>query len=98
MQAQQKKLNLKFQTSEKTKRVRDVPPTFQALKQTVEALLKEQKQSDQIPSTDYIIKYVDKDDEMINVSDDEDLFTAYEVVGGGDLVTLLLLLQQGLYC
>lgn len=26
-----------------------------------------------------MIKYVDKDDEMINVSDDEDLQTAYEV-------------------
>ena len=28
---------------------------------------------------DYAIKYVDKDSEMINVSDDEDLLTAYEV-------------------
>jgi len=28
---------------------------------------------------DYTIKYVDKDDEHINVSDDEDLLTAYEV-------------------
>jgi hypothetical protein len=28
---------------------------------------------------DYVIRYVDNDEEVINVSDDEDLLTAYDV-------------------
>lgn len=66
--------------------MRDVPTTFEALKQTVEALLKDEV--DQKKPQDYVIKYVDKDNEMIDVSDDEDLFTAYEVAEnelGGNL-------------
>ena len=40
------------------------------------------------PVRDYTIKYIDKDEEPINVSDDEDLLTAYEVAEyelGGNL-------------
>lgn len=70
-----KKLNLKFQSLTKTKRIRDVPENFEALKKIVEALVKdEQMNPDQL-----VIRYADRDDELINVSDDEDLLAAYEV-------------------
>jgi hypothetical protein len=52
------------------------------LKTTVEALLVDERKLKNLKETserDYTIKYVDKDDEKINVSDDEDLLTAYEV-------------------
>ena len=57
--------------------MREVPQSFSALKQTVEALISNDHK-DSLPPTEYQIKYVDKDSEMINVSDDEDLLTAYE--------------------
>jgi len=81
-----KKVNFKIQTSIKTKRIRDLPDNYNALKSIVEAMLIDERPQ---PSTkDYVIKYEDLDHEMINVSDDEDLYTAYEVAGsdlGGNL-------------
>jgi hypothetical protein len=66
--------------------VRDVPDSFSALKKTVEALIKDERKVQEPPQNvlvsterDYVINYIDKDDELINVSDDEDLLTAYEV-------------------
>lgn len=59
-----------------------MPPTFEALKQSVEAQIKDERDPTvQVPPgfRDFNIKYVDGDDEQINVSDDEDLVTAYEV-------------------
>ncbi len=43
-----KKLSLKFQTLTKTKRIRDVPANFQALKSIVEALLKDEVSSEDV--------------------------------------------------
>ena len=78
-----RKINVKFQSLDKTKRVRDVPENFDALKKQVEALIRDDKIKEtnisQNKERDYVIKYEDKEHEMINVSDDEDLFTAYEV-------------------
>jgi len=75
---------VKLQSLTKTKRIRDVPSSFNALKQTVEAQIKDERDHNQMiiadPNIrDYTIKYVDGDQEQINVSDDEDLITAYEV-------------------
>lgn len=54
------------------------------MKNTVEALIKDERNTalKKLPndgSKDYTIKYVDGDNEQINVSDDEDLATAYDV-------------------
>ena len=52
------------------------------MKQSVEAQIEGERDPNiQIPQgfRDFSIKYVDGDDEKINVSDDEDLITAYEV-------------------
>jgi hypothetical protein len=38
-----KKINLKFQTSTKNKRIRDLPQDFNALKTTVEALISDER-------------------------------------------------------
>jgi hypothetical protein len=58
---------------------------FEALKSTVEAQIKEERKESDLNSSvvngqrDFVIKYVDGDNEPINVSDDEDLLTAYDV-------------------
>jgi uncharacterized protein YueI len=55
------------------------------LKQTVEALIRDEREVIPQPelimkdNRDYLIRYVDLDNEYINVSDEEDLQTAYEV-------------------
>lgn len=78
-------ISVKVQSFTKTKRVREAPENFQALKQTVEAQVQgELTNNDEIisPSTNernYHIKYLDGDNELINVSDDEDLLAAYDV-------------------
>lgn len=41
-----RKINLKFQSLDKTKRVRDVPENFDALKKQVEALIKDEKHNE----------------------------------------------------
>ena len=77
-----KALTLKLQTQSKTKRLRDLPATFDALKTAVEAQIKDDRAELDASFTsnpmkpgqrDYVIRYVDGDDEAINVSDDEDL-------------------------
>lgn len=88
---QQQRINLKIQSVTKTKRLRDLPTSFEALKQTVEALVKDERSTAQqqelvaISHRDYSIRYLDPDNEMINVSDDEDLLTAYDVAEHGGL-------------
>jgi hypothetical protein len=63
--------------------MREIPPTFEALKTVVEALVSDERNPNHVPSgstgRDYTIKYMDPDNELINVSDDEDLQAAYEV-------------------
>jgi hypothetical protein len=54
------------------------------LKALVEAQIRDERESQQIQTSnanarDYKIKYQDPDQEMINVSDDEDLVTAYDI-------------------
>jgi hypothetical protein len=86
-----RKISLKVQSQTKTKRIRELPMSFDALKKTVEALVKddreptaevqltEQKVATTTNTKDYSIRYVDPDNEMINVSDDDDLLTAYDI-------------------
>lgn len=70
------KIQLKISAEDKTKRVKALPDSFKALKTIVEAsFFKNQV----CPA--FNLKYVDADQELINVSDDEDLQTAYEVAG-----------------
>jgi len=68
------KIQLKISAEDKTKRVKALPDTFKALKQIVEASFFK----NQICPV-FNLKYMDADQELINVSDDEDLKTAYEV-------------------
>ena len=65
------KVIVKIATASKTKRLMDVPASFSALKTAVEGLFE--------PESLFTIRYTDGQQDEINVSDDEDLLTAYEV-------------------
>ena len=73
-------INVKIDSLSKIKRVRDVPQSFDALKTAVEAQLKDTNVN-QVSSNprNYQIQYRDAQNDLINVSDDDDLLTAYEV-------------------
>jgi len=76
------RLTVKLSAENVTKRVRDIPENFGALKNVVRAQMCNGKnqQLDQLISSDtYCIQYVDDTGDVINVSDDEDLHTAYDV-------------------
>jgi hypothetical protein len=71
-------INLKIDLSSKIKRIRDLPQTIEALRSVVDSQLDPAK----VPIEDqqrYSIQYRDGQNDVINVSDDEDLLTAYEV-------------------
>jgi hypothetical protein len=70
-------INLKIESQSKIKRVRDLPKTFVGLKQVVESQLKDVIMSD--TQRNYSVQYRDGQNDLINVSDDDDLQTAYEV-------------------
>jgi len=69
----------------KTKRIREVPESFEALKTIVEALITDERalmqEKDLVKKgdRDYVVRYTDKDNELIDVSDEEDFLTAYEI-------------------
>jgi PB1 domain len=73
-------INVKIDSLSKIKRVRDVPQSFDALKSVVEAQLKDTNVN-QVSSNprNYQIQYRDAQNDLINVSDDDDLLTAYEI-------------------
>ena len=87
------KITLKLQSQTKTKRVRELPRNFEALLALAEFQIREEREANQqvnesfnrhnnasfLSGRDFSIKYVDGDQELINVSDDEDLLTAYDV-------------------
>ena len=81
---QKKKLTVKLANGSYTKRVRDVPENFAALKSAVKAQMAKGEQSDQqlILANQFSITYKDDTGDIINVSDDEDLFAAYDVAEG----------------
>ena len=66
-----KKINLKLQSLTKTKRIREVPENFEALKQLVEALIKDERDlvtGQEVVTKgdrDYVIRYTDKEKELI---------------------------------
>ena len=65
-------INLKIDLSSKIKRIRDLPQTIEALRSVV----KRQLDSSKVPKEDnqcYSIQYHDGQNDVINVSDDEDL-------------------------
>ena len=68
-------INLKIDLNSKIKRIRDLPQTIEALRSVVDCQLDPTK----APKEHYSIQYRDGQDDVINVSDDEDLLTAYEV-------------------
>lgn len=70
-------LTVKIDSLNKIKRVRDVPSSFDALKLTVEAQLKDNEQVCSQPRN-YSIQYRDAFNDLINISDDDDLLSAYE--------------------
>jgi hypothetical protein len=73
-------INVKLHTQSKIKRLREVPATFEALKLAIETRLYENEKINQLPTEkDYHIQYIDGDKECINVSDDDDLYSAYQV-------------------
>ena len=55
------------------------------MKNTVEAIIKDERglinESEIVKKDDrdYLIRYTDTDNELVNVSDDEDLLTAYDI-------------------
>jgi hypothetical protein len=76
------KLALKLTCDNITKRLRDIPETFEALKKVVKAQMCKgsSSQVQQLLLTDqFSITYEDDTGDTINVSDDEDLFSAYDV-------------------
>jgi hypothetical protein len=87
------KITLKLQSQTKTKRVRELPKNFEALLALADSQIREEREATQqlnesfhkqnnasfLSGRDFSIKYVDGDQELINVSDDEDLLTAYDV-------------------
>lgn len=76
-------ISLKVASNTKTKRLGKLPQTYEELRQAVEAQINEERAYFSHPEfagkKDYTIRYQDGDQEVINVSDDEDLSTAYEV-------------------
>lgn len=80
-QSGKKKLTLKLVSGSITKRVRELPETFAALKSQVKAQMArgEQAEKHMILANQYALTYKDDTGDVINVSDDEDLHAAYEV-------------------
>jgi len=78
-----KKLTIKLTnpSNNATKRVRDIPENFSALKKVVKAQMSKKGtfMEKLINSEKYSISYTDDCGDVINVSDDEDLYTAFEV-------------------
>ena len=75
------KMALKISCDNITKRVRDLPETFDALKDTVKAQMSKGKGATAkfIQSNQFSITYEDDTGDVINLSDDEDLLAAYDV-------------------
>ena len=82
-------LEIKLQSQTKTKRLRVQPKNFAELHEVVESQIREERNaefkrikevaaSSQLVIKDFTIKYLDEDNEQINVSDDDDLFMAYK--------------------
>ena len=88
-------LTIKVQSQTKTKRLREIPSSFKALTDIIEQQIREERELNPQSSTiedqsfrststfmsgrDFVIRYIDNEDEIINVSDDEDLWTAYDI-------------------
>lgn len=74
------KLAVKITCDNITKRVRDAPESFEALKSTVKAQIsKSSKNATFVRQGNFAITYTDDTGDVINVSDDEDLHAAYDV-------------------
>lgn len=75
------KLAVKLTYHDVTKRVRDAPESFEALKSVVKATMSKVKASaaQDIARGHFVLTYEDDTGDTINISDDEDLLTAYDV-------------------
>ena len=74
------KLTVKLTAVNVTKRVRELPENFEALRKQIRSQMCKGKPEDQfIQSGHYQIVYEDDTGDIINLSDDEDLLAAYEV-------------------
>jgi hypothetical protein len=76
-------ISLKVSSQTKTKRLGKLPQSYEELRLAVEAQIKEERAIFSHPEfagkKDYLIRYEDGFHDYINVSDDDDLSTAYEV-------------------
>ena len=77
-------ISLKVSSMTKSKRIGKLPKTFEELRVTVENLIAEERpvfacKEFANAKKDYVIRYQDRDQDVINVSDDDDLQTAYQV-------------------
>lgn len=75
------KLALKITFGDVTKRVRDIPETFEVLKTVVKTTMSKVKGpgAQAIEAGHFVMTYEDDTGDIINVYDDEDLMAAYEV-------------------
>ncbi len=74
------RMTVKITCENSTKRVRDVPETFESLKSTVKTQMNKGTTATQyIKNDQFAITYQDDTGDVINLSDDEDLQAAYEV-------------------
>lgn len=72
-------INLKIESQSKIKRLREIPQTFDDLKSVVESQFREISLNGSPYLRNYSVQYRDGQKDLINVSDDEDLLTAYDV-------------------
>lgn len=75
------RLAVKLTFNDITKRVRDAPESFEALKSVVKATMSKVKApaAQDIAKGHFVLTYEDDTGDTINISDDEDLLTAYDV-------------------
>lgn len=80
-------ITLKISSMTKNKRIGQLPKTFSELRAVIENQIKDERPVFKHPDAaalassdrDFLVRYNDGDEEIINISDDEDLQTAYEV-------------------
>ena len=84
MESKSNPITLKIASLTKNKRLGHLPTTFNELRAAIENQIKDERPTfgfklEQPVERDFLVRYKDGDEEIINVSDDEDLQTAYQV-------------------
>ena len=81
MMSMSNKMAIKISCDNITKRVREIPETFEALRNTIKAQMCKGNGSvaKSIKADRFAVTYEDDTGDTINLSDDEDLLAAYDV-------------------